>query len=101
MAKIDNMKEDISERQKNTTLCIILSVIWFFPVMGRCLAFADSNSFAPPSGETLLLVGQDRDTIAHYVSATGNTPGGTMLYTSIQAVDGLDLAKDYGSGQIG
>ncbi len=66
--------------------------------MAPCLAFAISNSFAPPSGKTLLLVGQDRRTIARYVRATRNTPGGMMFYTSIQKIQGLGKPSEYGSG---
>ena len=70
--------------------------VWLFVLIPR-LAFSGSTSFVPPSGKTLLFIGQDRDSIAHYVKTTGNVPGGVMLYTSIQAVDGLDKgAVDYG-----
>jgi hypothetical protein len=57
-------------------------------------------SFAPPKGKTLLLVGQDGDTIAHYVRATGNIPGGIMLYTSNQRMEGLNETFDDGSGPM-
>jgi Glycosyl hydrolase family 26 len=80
-------------------LFIIQALIFLIPAhLVPCLAFSASNSFAPPSGKTLLFVGQDRDTIARYVRATRNTPGGTMLYTSIQEVKGLKGPKEYGSG---
>lgn len=61
-------------------------------------ALAASNPFVPPPGKTLLLVGQDRDTIIRYVTKTGNTPGGTMFYTSIQQMEGLENSNEYGSG---
>ena len=61
-------------------------------------AIAASNAFAPPSGKTLLLVGQDRNTIGRYVRATGIVPGGTMVYTSIQEMKGLDKPYEYGAG---
>jgi hypothetical protein len=67
-------------------------------IISPCQAFAASNSFLPPSGKTILLVGQDRDTISRYVRATGIIPGGTMLYTSIQKLEGLNGATEYGSG---
>jgi len=57
-----------------------------------------SNSFAPPEGKTLLLVGQDRDTISRYVRSTHSVPAGTMFYTSIQLMQGLDSSNEYGSG---
>ena len=74
----------------NLILCLL--------IMAPCPALAVSNSFAPPSGKTLLLVGQDRNTISRYVRATGSIPGGTMLYTSIQEMKGLEESYEYGSG---
>lgn len=71
--------------------------VWLL-VLNPLPSFSVTSPFAPHPGKTLLLVGQDRDTIAQYVSATGNTPGGTMLYTSIQDVKGLDGPNEYGSG---
>ncbi|MBF0531691.1 MAG: hypothetical protein HQL23_01175 [Candidatus Omnitrophica bacterium] len=61
-------------------------------------AFAYPGSFAPSSGKTLLMIGQDRDTISQYVRATGNIPGGTTSYTSIHKLEGLDVANEYGYG---
>ncbi len=66
--------------------------------MAPCPAFANADSFAPPSGKTILLVGQDRNTIARYVRATHHIPGGTMFYTSIQKLNGLEKPSEYGSG---
>jgi len=75
-----------------------LNIILCLLIMAPCSAFAISNPFAPPSGKTLLLVGQDRDTIAQYINTTGNLPGGTMFYTSIQEMKGLEGSSEYGSG---
>lgn len=75
----------------------ILIYMWMLAFL-PCLAFSAQNSFVPPSGKTLLLVGQDQDTIAKYVKAMGNVPGGTMVYTDIQKADGLDEPADYGGG---
>ncbi len=69
-------------------------------VMVSLPVFAASHAFLPPPGKTLLFIGQDRDTIAHYVAGMGHVPGGNMLYTSIQKIDGLDSVKDYGSGPM-
>jgi len=63
-----------------------------------CLAFCATNSFAPPSGKTLLLIGQDRNTISRYAKAMGNAPSGTMFYTSPPRLEGLKWASEYGSG---
>ncbi|MBF0490630.1 MAG: hypothetical protein HQL15_08480 [Candidatus Omnitrophica bacterium] len=57
-----------------------------------------ASTFAPPSGKTLLLVGQDKKTIDAYVQGTGRVPGGVMMYTSIQKMEGLEEQADCGSG---
>ena len=87
---------------RNISICVktVLKICVCLLIMVPCAAFSASTSFAPPVGKTLLLVGQDRDTIAHYVSKTGNVPGGTMVYTSIQTMDGLEAAVDYGGGPM-
>lgn len=41
--------------------------------------------FEPPDGKTLMVIGQDRDSMNAYVQATGNVPGGFMSYASIGA----------------
>ena len=81
--------------QKNL---LVFLIAVFITAGGTTQAFSASNAFIPSPGKTLLLVGQDRETIANYVIKTGNTPGGTMLYSSIQAMDGLDGPVDYGAG---
>ena len=77
---------------RNLLICVGLFILV------PCLAFSDSNSFAPPSGNTLLLIGQDRNTISKYVKSMGDIPGGTMLYTSPPRLEGLKWATEYGSG---
>ena len=69
-------------------------------ILAPSLAFSASNTFAPPPGKTLLIVGQDYDTLARYVGATGNIPGGVSTYTNIQKADGLEAVTDYGSGPM-
>jgi len=76
----------------------ITNILIFMLILTPCPVFSYSNTFVPSTGKTLLLIGQDRDTIARYVNATGNTPAGTMLYTSIQDVKGLEEPIEYGSG---
>jgi len=61
-------------------------------------AFSASDTYVPPPGKTLLIVGQDRDTISGYVAYVGDVPGGVMLYTSVQEARGLNSPADYGSG---
>ena len=54
--------------------------------------------FSLPQGKVLFIVGQDRDTIDAYVNSINITPGGFMVYTSIQNMDGLYSPVDYGGG---
>lgn len=56
--------------------------------------------FEPPDGRVLLMVGQDKDTINEYVGAVGIVPGGSMVYTSIQQLEGLTSQADHGSGPM-
>ena len=59
-----------------------------------------SGKFAPPDGKVLFIVGQDKNAIRHYVDAVGIVPGGTMVYTSIQDLGGLDQPWDRGGGAL-
>ena len=61
---------------------------------------ADTRAkFEPPEGKILLIVGQDDKTLDTFASEVGQKPGGIMMYTSIQTMEGLDsVSKDYGSG---
>ncbi len=63
----------------------------FFP------AYAATAPFIPQGGK-LLIIGQQKDTIDGYIKNVGIVPGGFMVYTSIQNMDGLDKPANYGSG---
>jgi len=76
----------------------IIFATWVLLFISLNYVLAAQNSFAPSSGKTILIVGQDLDTINAYVKSTGNVPGGTMFYTSIQDMKGLDGPNEYGSG---
>ena len=56
------------------------------------------SSFAPPTGTTLLFIGQDLESIDAYVRATKDAPAGLMVYTSIQRLEGLEHPADPGGG---
>lgn len=62
--------------------------------------------FTPPPGRTLLIVGQDLDSIHGYVEATGRTPGGVTTYTDLSEgeheslLSGLFEPADWGAGRI-
>ncbi|MBF0503558.1 MAG: hypothetical protein HQL14_00505 [Candidatus Omnitrophica bacterium] len=90
----------ITQKNKPDIVCSVLVICTVLLIMAACPVFSASAPFVPPSGKTLLLVGQDRDTIAGYVRATGNTPGGTMMYSSIQKMEGLKSPSDLGSGPM-
>ncbi len=79
-----------------------LLVLGLLLLLATASAYADplqkNSSFAPPLGKTLLLVGQDRETITEFIKGTGIIPGGVMIYTSVQELKGLDFPTDYGSG---
>ncbi len=76
-------------------LLFLLLFLLTYPV---CQAEEIQTPFVPPQGKILLLVGQDRDTIAHYVSGIRLIPAGTMAYTSLENIEGLESSSDYGSG---
>lgn len=57
--------------------------------------------FAPPTGQTLFLLGQDNDTIADYLAALpAPRPGGFTSYTSLQRLEGLETPTEYGAGTM-
>jgi hypothetical protein len=57
------------------------------------------HSWAPDAGKTLMIVGQDRDSMDAYATGTGVDPGGFMVYTSITAPTvGLLAPGTTGSG---
>jgi hypothetical protein len=68
------------------------------------MSFAQTSlqKFEPPEGKTLLFIGQDNETIEHYISEAGcPLPAGFMLYTSIQEMSGLDArANDPDGGTM-
>lgn len=54
--------------------------------------------FAPPPGQTLVVIGQDLLGIEAYIAATGLVPAGMMTYTSLQRLEGLQKPADFGGG---
>ncbi len=60
-----------------------------------------TGKFAPPTGRTLFIIGQDNDTITDYLAAVDlPAPGGVTGYTSLERLEGLASAADYGAGTI-
>ncbi len=59
-----------------------------------------AGKFVPPDGQVLLIIGQDKNSIKHYVQATKAIPGGFACYTAIQDVGALRGPHDVGGGGI-
>lgn len=73
--------------------------VWLCLGAGPVLAQAvPAAKFLPPPGKVLVMVGQDKQTLQQYSAAIPFSPGGVMHYTSIQKMDGIDHAADYGAG---
>lgn len=62
------------------------------------LSAEKTAKFEPPQNKILLFVGQDNGTIEQYLDSIKIMPAGFMLYTSIQAMDGMYGKADYGAG---
>ncbi|MCK5707705.1 MAG: hypothetical protein KAI43_08630 [Candidatus Aureabacteria bacterium] len=80
---------------------ISLFMLQLFFIFFCHTSFAENvlSKLEPPQDKVLLIIGQDNKTIETYIDDTGNIPGGFMIYTSIQDMDGLNyISKDYGSG---
>ena len=80
---------------------ILFAIFFMFFFETGFFSFADSirAKGKPPQGKVLLIVGQDNKTIDTYIEAIGIVPGGLMIYTSIQKIEGLKSpSPDSGSG---
>ncbi|MBF0123140.1 MAG: hypothetical protein HQL21_07025 [Candidatus Omnitrophica bacterium] len=75
----------------------LIGIFLFILTSHSCFAQSVSHSFIPKEGR-LLIVGQQKDTISEYLKSIGVVPGGFMVYTSIQKMDGLDGPADQGAG---
>jgi hypothetical protein len=65
----------------------------------------EQSKFVPPAGKTLLIIGQDLQTIDDYMNSYSDrpVPGGWMAYWGITSMNGVDrmnaedIARQYGS----
>ncbi|MFN0117309.1 MAG: glycoside hydrolase family 26 protein [Elusimicrobiota bacterium] len=57
-----------------------------------------SSKYEPPNGQTLLIIGQDIDSIRTYLQDLGKVPAGFMSYTSLENLEGLTTMADPGGG---
>ncbi len=94
-------KNSLKQRLCGGTISCIIFVVLCVGFGSSCQTApmtSSSYQFLPPAGKTLLMIGQDKETIAQYVAATGMIPAGVMVYTSIMDVSGLMQPLDIGSG---
>ena len=91
-------KKEVQTRNPNSMRSSVILVF----VTATCLfGSADKvrgDSFSPPAGHCLLIIGQDKDSTDEYTKAVGLPLGGTMMYTSIQELKGMTTATEYGAG---
>jgi len=71
-------------------------ILWAL-ISNTHLAQAASPPFIPKGGK-LLIIGQQKDTINAYIKNVGIVPGGFMVYTSIQLMDGLVRPAEHDAG---
>lgn len=87
-----------------TKLLSLNKCVLFF-ILLNCLAYPYAfaqpieRKFIPQDDKVLLVVGQDKATIERYIKKNNHVPGGFMVYTSIQQMDGLfNPAIERGAG---
>ena len=62
-------------------------------------ALAVEGPFVPPDGKTLLIIGQDIDSIDNYNQSISIEPGGVTGYINIGDLSGLNSVVDNGAGR--
>src|SRR3989339_316157 len=82
---------------RNVIGLYFLITILLTGMSGLCFAGEFVHPFIPREGR-LLIIGQQKDAIDGYIKDTGIVPGGFMVYTSIQEMEGLDSPADHGAG---
>lgn len=68
------------------------------PMYFRVALETNISRFVPPEGQVLVMIGQDTNAIDTYMASNGIAPGGVMLYTSIQNIEGLTNRVSLGGG---
>jgi len=81
----------------SSNLKFFKTLIFLVLMPNFCFAQSSSHPFIPREGK-LIIIGQQRDAIDGYIESTGIVPGGFMVYTSIQNMDGLDKPADHDGG---
>ncbi|VAX36466.1 hypothetical protein MNBD_UNCLBAC01-499 [hydrothermal vent metagenome] len=81
---------------------IVIIGIFFICVISFFIKLAMANlenKFLLKNNKTLILIGQDKESIDEYIDSVSLVPSGFMVYTSIQNMDGLFYeSKNYGAG---
>lgn len=67
--------------------------------MNKTNIITTRGKFVPPEGKTLLLVGQDVNTIDDYLELVDPNPAGFMIYTNTSTPVGLDTNINLGAGE--
>ncbi|MBF0485591.1 MAG: hypothetical protein HQL16_03645 [Candidatus Omnitrophica bacterium] len=86
-----------SEAMASFYLTVFFCSVFLILPFNPSLAQAAGHAFIPQEGR-LLIIGQDKNTIENYIRNIGIVPGGFMLYTSVQSMDGLMAPADHGGG---
>ena len=78
----------------------VTAAVWLTAVLfsENGLVYAAVARFEPAAGKVLLIAGQSLEDIQTYVETTKAVPAGLMSYTSINNVEGLENAVNYGDG---
>jgi|GEM_PF-569384 len=72
---------------------LVITIFSVFPAYAQV-----SGPFLPPSGQKVLIVGQDINSLQNYVSSVGITPGGVANYINISDLSGFTTNVDNGGG---
>ncbi len=73
------------------------SIFLLVLISPSCFVQTVRQTFVPKEGK-LLIIGQQKDAVEDYIKNVAMVPGGFMVYTSIQHMEGLDEPADQGAG---
>ena len=85
---------DAYQRSPVTSQTMSVEVPMFF----RLSVNTNVSKFVPPDGKVLVMIGQDTNNIDRYVDSNWITPGGIMIYTSVQNAEGITNRFEDGGG---
>ncbi len=87
----------LKDKKGDTMICkrMIFSIVVLFLGLGTAVA---AGKFEPPAGKTMLVIGQQRESIDAYVDEFKTVPAGFMNYTDLAQVTGLNEPYDGGDG---